>query len=66
MNYTDPSLKNFRGAKYIHLIKIIIGVLLLDMQLTSKYNKGVIFLLRLIDIYSKNDWVVSLNDKKVL
>ena len=33
------------------------------MQLIRKYNKGVIFLLCVIDIYSKYEWVVLLKDK---
>ena len=33
------------------------------MQLISKYNKGVRFLLCAIDIFSKYDWVVPLKDK---
>ena len=37
---------------------------LADMQLISKFNKGFRFLLCLIDIYSKNAWVVPLKDKK--
>ena len=34
------------------------------MQLISKFNKGFIFLLCVIDIYSKYAWVVPLKDKK--
>ena len=34
------------------------------MQLLSKYNKGIRFLLRVIDIFSKYAWVVPLTDKK--
>ena len=34
------------------------------MQLFSKYNKGIRFLLCVIDIFSKNGWVVPLKDKK--
>ena len=37
---------------------------LVDVQLISKYNKGIRFLLCVIDIYSKYAWVVSLKDKK--
>ena len=36
------------------------------MQLISKYNKGFQFLLAVIDIFCKHEWVVSLKDKKVL
>ena len=34
------------------------------MQLISKFNKGFIFLLCVIDIYSKFAWVIPLKDKK--
>ena len=34
------------------------------MQLLSKYNKGIKYLLCAIDIFSKYAWVVPLKDKK--
>ena len=37
---------------------------LADMQLLSRYNKGIRFLLCAIDIFSKYAWVVPLKDKK--
>ena len=37
-----------------------------DLQLISKFNKGVRFLLCVIDIFSKYAWVVPLKDKKVV
>ena len=37
---------------------------LADMQLLSKCNKGIRFLLCVIDIFSKYAWVVPLKDKK--
>ena len=40
------------------------GADLEDMQLLSKYNKGITFLLCVIDIFSKYAWVVPLKDKK--
>ena len=40
------------------------GVDLADMQLLSKYNKGIRFLLCVIDMFSKYSWVVPLKDKK--
>ena len=40
------------------------GVDLADMQLLSKYNKGIRFLLCVIDIFSKYAWAVPLKDKK--
>ena len=38
------------NEKYTHLLNIIFP----DMQLISKFNKGICFLLCLIDIFSKN------------
>ena len=40
------------------------GVDLADMQLISKYNKGIRYLLCAIDLFSKYAWVVPLKDKK--
>ena len=40
------------------------GVDLADMQLISKFNKEIRFLLCVIDVYSKYEWVVPLRDKK--
>ena len=40
------------------------GADLADMQLLSKYNKVIRFLLCVIDIFSKYAWVVPLKDKK--
>ena len=40
------------------------GVDLADMQLLSKFNKGFRFLLCVIDIFSKDAWVIPLKDKK--
>ena len=34
------------------------------MQLISKFNKGIRFLLCVTDTYSKYAWVIPLNDKK--
>ena len=34
------------------------------MQLISKFNKGIRFLLCMIDIFSKYAWAVPLKDKK--
>ena len=35
-----------------------------DMQLISKFDKGFRFFICVIDIYSKQTWVVSLKDQK--
>ena len=40
------------------------GADLADMQLMSKFNKGIRFLLCVIDIFSKYAWVIPLKDKK--
>ena len=40
------------------------GVDLADMQLISKYNKGIKYLLCAIDLFSKYTFVVPLKDKK--
>ena len=34
------------------------------MQLISKFNKGIRFLLCVIDIFTKNAWVIHLKDKE--
>ena len=36
---------------------------LVDIQTFSKFNRGVKYLLAVIDIFSKYDWLVSLRDK---
>ena len=40
------------------------GADLAYMQRISKFNKGFLFLLCVIDIFSKYAWVISLKDKK--
>ena len=40
------------------------GADLADMQLLSKFNKEFIFLLCVIDIFSKYAWVIPFKDKK--
>ena len=40
------------------------GVDLADMQLKSKYNKGIRYLLCVIDLFSKYAYVIPLKDKK--
>ena len=40
------------------------GVDLADTQLISKNNKGIGYLLCVIDLFSKYAWVVPLKDKK--
>ena len=58
-------IRNFRKRKVYSAFKEKIwSADLVDMQLISKFNKGVRFLLCVIDIFSKYTWVVSLKDKK--
>ena len=60
-----PIIKTFEKRKVHGTFKDNIwGADLGDMQLLSKYNKGIRFLLCAIDIFSKYAWVVPLKDKK--
>ena len=60
-----PIIKEFEKRKVYAAFKDNIwGADLADMQLLSKYNKGIRFLLCVIDIFSKYAWVVPLKDKK--
>ena len=65
MNFIKHLLKNFKKEKFIHCFKDNIwGVDLADMQSLSKHNKGIKYLLCLIDLFSKYAWVIPLKDKK--
>ena len=60
-----PIIRKFEKRKVYSTFKDNIwGVDLADMQLLSKYNKRIRFLLCVIDIFSKYTWVVPLKDKK--
>ena len=60
-----PIIRKFKNRKVHAAFKDNIwGADLADMQLLSRYNKGIRFLLCVIDIFSKYAWVVSLKDKK--
>ena len=60
-----PIIKKFKERKIHAAFKDNIWRAdLADMQLISKYNKGIRFLLCVIDIFSKYAWVVPLKDKK--
>ena len=60
-----PIIRKFEKRKVYSTVKDNIwGVYLADMQLLSKYNKGIRFLLCVIDIFSKYAWVVPLKDKE--
>ena len=60
-----PIIRKFNKRK-VHspFINNIWGADLGDMQLISKFNKGIRFLLCVIDIFSKYTWVIPLKDKK--
>ena len=60
-----PITKKF-GKRKVHTAfkDNIWGADLADMQLLSKYNKRIRFLLCVIDIFSKYAWVVPLKDEK--
>ena len=59
-----PIIRKFKKRKVYSFIRDKIwGADLSDMQLVSKYNKEIRFLLRAIDIYSKYTSFVLLKDK---
>ena len=61
-----PIIRRFKRREVYSAFKDNIWVAdLAGMQLISKFNKGLRFLLCVIDIYSKYAWVVPLKDKKV-
>ena len=60
-----PIIRNFGKRKVYSSFKDnILDADLADIQLINKYNKGIRFLLCVIDIYSKYAWVIPLKDKK--
>ena len=60
-----PIIKTFSKRRVYSSFKDNIwGADLVDMQLISKFNKGIRVLLCVIDIFSKYAWVVPLKDKK--
>ena len=62
-----PIIRKFEKRK-VHspFIDNILGADLADMQLISKFDKGIHFLLCVIDIFSKCAWVIALKDQKVI
>ena len=60
-----PITRKFKKRKVYSTFKDNIwGCDLADMQLVSKHNKGIKYLLCVIDLFSKYAWVVPFNDKK--
>ena len=66
-NYANQLFENLKKKKvYSGFKDNIWGDDLADMQLISKFDKGLRFLLCVIDIFRKYAWVVPLKEKKVL
>ena len=65
-HYTDQLLENLTIEKSIIFYRQYLVTDLADMQLISKFNKGICFLLFVIDIFCKYAWVTPLKDKRVL
>ena len=69
-NCIDQLLENLKKEEYIHHSKKIFGVWnnkfkdLADIQLISKFNKGIRVLLCAVDLSSKYSCVIPLKDKK--
>ena len=60
-----PIIKNFKSRKVYSSFKDNIwGADLADMTLISRFNKGIKYLLCVIDLFSRYAWVVGLKDKK--
>ena len=65
MNVINLLLENLiKGKVYSQFKDNIWGVDLADMQSLSRKNKGIKYLLRAIDLYSKYAFVIPLKDKK--
>ena len=61
----NPIIKNFKRRKVYSSFKDNIwGVDLADMQLIGQYNKGIRYLLCVIDLFSRYGWVIPLKNKK--
>ena len=58
------TIRNFKKTSYPGFKDNIWGADLADIQLISKFNKGFIFLLSVIDIFSKYAWIVPFRNKK--
>ena len=60
-----PIIRNFKRRKVYSSYKDNIwGVDLADTLLINKFNKGIKYLLCVIDVFSRHAWVIGLKDKK--
>ena len=58
-------IRKFKKRKvYSSFRDNIWGIDLADMHSLSKYNKGIKYLICVIDLFSKYAWVIPLKDKK--
>ena len=65
MTFINQLLQSSKKRKvYFSFKDNIWGADLADMQLISKHNKGIRYLLCVIDLFSKYTWVCPLKDKK--
>ena len=63
--FHKPIIRKFKKRKVHSTFKgNVWGADLADIQSISRYNKGIRFLLFVIDIFSKYSWLVPLKDKK--
>ena len=58
----DKSIRKKKSL--LTFIDNILGANIADMQFIIKFDKGFRFLWWVIDIFSKNAWVISFKDKK--
>ena len=67
MSFISQLLESSKKRKVYSSFKDNIwGADLADMQLISKHNKGIRYLLCVIDLFSKYAWAVPLKDEKGL
>ena len=60
-----PIIRKFKKRTvYSSFRDDILGIDLADMQSLSKYNKGIKYLLCVIDFFTKYAWVIPIKDKK--
>ena len=61
----QPIIKKFKRRKVYSSFKgNTWGIDLADMSLISKFNKGIKYLLCVINFFSRHAWVIGIKDKK--